>query len=936
MNSNRRINQPPLEDIESDDLLSTHGFVSSTFTSDLNEMEKTNFRDYYNTRTSGAAHAATAPDNMTVKKDTRKIIKTERKTIISIDTRDRDENAFPEPNHVKMAFGKSFYNVKEIKLVSTEFPNTDQVIRDVPVEIRNNRISWENAEDADLGVYGSISISTTVPDTVDISISDFYFNRHIIPDDYFVTIYECSFAPLDGKRIAVVVSDTLIRIPFKGGVVGAQTAKIDIGHPNYTVDLTPGNYSIKTLSEEFERRMNLVKRRNGNSNLFHFFKVQVDLSTDIMTFSSYVMTQLTSDPIIATLGSSDIRVFLFSHGYKVGDTFLITGTKTTGGINQSVLDGLFVVKEVINMNLFVYEVNDRANENKSGGGFTVKLGRPDDFRILFLTGKSLVVGNIGFPGEDSSQSIEASDPFLTKTLQISNAVIIGDYIRFTTTIPHLLKSAVSVPISAISTNGEITTTVPHRISDLTSVEIADTDSVPKIQGIFAVTVTGNFTFTLKNATIGQVGTTGVVKHSGDRINLTNFKTSPKISNIGGFTVENATNSEFDIRVGISYIDPSSISKTTIGTGQVLVTHPNHGFKQITAIQPGSVPGRARITVSTRHNLYGRKYLAVVINSFTSSTADVSFPGPHSLVTSDRISITNTGIPALNADFFVQRVDNSTVRINTFLGEFGEMIGDVHVGDSVVFNGTDSTPNLVVASDGSVRFKVINVNSEYQFDIETGFDITAPGTQGIVGRENSVSFGRITSSEPGKSDLGGIPLILLNKMYHRVSEIRDDDHYLIRIPQNFASRTVQSGGSGAVVSSKRQGFKVSQANTFNGNGDGILFRSISLEGENYVLLISPNLSTVHAVGGDLLGDIFAKILLSEPPGVMMFNSFITAAKEFNPPLSFLDGIEFEVKRADGYYYNFNRTNFSISIAITESVDRIRDSYISSQTGVSDLY
>jgi hypothetical protein len=648
------------------------------------------------------------------------------------------------------------------------------------------------------------------------------------------------------------------------------------------------------------------------------------------------MTQLTSDPIIATLGSSDIRVFLFSHGYKVGDTFLITGTKTTGGINQSVLDGLFVVKEVINMNLFVYEVNDRANENKSGGGFTVKLGRPDDFRILFLTGKSLVVGNIGFPGEDSSQSIEASDPFLTKTLQISNAVIIGDYIRFTTTIPHLLKSAVSVPISAISTNGEITTTVPHRISDLTSVEIADTDSVPKIQGIFAVTVTGNFTFTLKNATIGQAGTTGVVKHSGDRINLTNFKTSPKISNIGGFTVENATNSEFDIRVGISYIDPSSISKTTIGTGQVLVTHPNHGFKQITAIQPGSVPGRARITVSTRHNLYGRKYLAVVINSFTSSTADVSFPGPHSLVTSDRISITNTGIPALNADFFVQRVDNSTVRINTFLGEFGEMIGDVHVGDSVVFNGTDSTPNLVVASDGSVRFKVINVNSEYQFDIETGFDITAPGTQGIVGRENSVSFGRITSSEPGKSDLGGIPLILLNKMYHRVSEIRDDDHYLIRIPQNFASRTVQSGGSGAVVSSKRQGFKVSQANTFNGNGDGILFRSISLEGENYVLLISPNLSTVHAVGGDLLGDIFAKILLSEPPGVMMFNSFITAAKEFNPPLSFLDGIEFEVKRADGYYYNFNRTNFSISIAITESVDRIRDSYISSQTGVSDLY
>lgn len=925
----RRSNQRGLEHIENDDLLSTNVFVPGTTTEDLNHFQKQNFRKYYDERQEKPLRAN---GSLVVNKNSDNIIKTERETIISIDTKDRNHDAFPNPNSVSMPFGKSFYNVKKIELVSTEFPNTDQVIRDVPVEIRNNRISWENLEDNDLGIYEEIPLVTTVPDTVDIVIEDYNFLSQLPKENYFITIYECSYPELNGKRLATIVDNTTIRIPFKGGILSPETAKVDVGIPNYTVDLTPGNYSIKTLSEEFQRRMNLVKRRNGNSALFHFFTVDVDLSTDIMTFSSYITKQLPSDPIQTISASGDIQVSSLSHGYKVGDMVLITGAKSVGGIDAVTLNGLFMVKEVLGLDIFVYEVNDRANEARSGGGFTVKTGRPSDFRLLFLSGKSLVVQNTGFPNEDSSVSIAEDNPIETNILQISNAVNIGDYIKFTTTQPHSLKPCTVVEITSITADGEVTTSTPHDLFDTTTVELSDTDTTPKIKGLFSVIATGNFTFKIKNVNISAPGTTGFVKHSGDRINLYNFKTSPRL-NLDGFSVENTTSNEFEIRANVSYIDENSIKNTTVGLGQLVITHPNHGFNEIVSIQQGSAAGRVLVTTKTKHGLQGIKYLNRTIQSVSGSIVDIVIPG-HSLITSDVIRVNSS---TLSGEYFIERVDDDTIRINPRLGNIPASTGDVHVGDLVTFNDTDSIPSMSLNGNRSPKFQVISQGfPDNQFEVEAGFSITTQGTRGIVGRENKVCLNRVISPEPKSSVFAGIPLNLINGKYHRISELIDENKYIIRLFQNFSNQSVKSGGSSVVVSSKFHGEKVFQSNTSNGSRTGVLFRSISLEGENYVMLTSPNLNTVHSAGSEFQDDVFAKILLSEPPGVMMFNSFISAPKEFNPPLASINGLSFEIRRQDGYLYNFNNTDFSMSLSIVESVDRIKNSYVSSQTGLSELY
>lgn len=68
----------------------------------------------------------------------------ERRTLINVDSRDRNKKLYLEANKFKIFLG-NYYNVKQIKLVSMEFPNTNAVINN-----NNNKIYWRNKEDINL------------------------------------------------------------------------------------------------------------------------------------------------------------------------------------------------------------------------------------------------------------------------------------------------------------------------------------------------------------------------------------------------------------------------------------------------------------------------------------------------------------------------------------------------------------------------------------------------------------------------------------------------------------------------------------------------------------------------------------------------------------------------------------------------------------------
>jgi hypothetical protein len=56
---------------------------------------------------------------------------------------------YPDNNNYKISLNKTFYNVSKIKLISTEFPNTEKTIKDYPLVKQNNLLFWQTLNNAD-------------------------------------------------------------------------------------------------------------------------------------------------------------------------------------------------------------------------------------------------------------------------------------------------------------------------------------------------------------------------------------------------------------------------------------------------------------------------------------------------------------------------------------------------------------------------------------------------------------------------------------------------------------------------------------------------------------------------------------------------------------------------------------------------------------------
>jgi hypothetical protein len=56
---------------------------------------------------------------------------------------------YPNNNNYIISLNKTFYNVTKIKLISTEFPNTEKIIKDRPLSRQNNLLYWQILSDND-------------------------------------------------------------------------------------------------------------------------------------------------------------------------------------------------------------------------------------------------------------------------------------------------------------------------------------------------------------------------------------------------------------------------------------------------------------------------------------------------------------------------------------------------------------------------------------------------------------------------------------------------------------------------------------------------------------------------------------------------------------------------------------------------------------------
>lgn len=100
-------------------------------------------------------------------------------------------SGYPYPDYYKVDLKKTYYKVKKIRLVSTEIPNTEMLIKNVPTNLKNNVLYWQIQDDGD-NVY-SINITPgnydhdSLRDELITKISTIkrVFGNYITKDNYY-------------------------------------------------------------------------------------------------------------------------------------------------------------------------------------------------------------------------------------------------------------------------------------------------------------------------------------------------------------------------------------------------------------------------------------------------------------------------------------------------------------------------------------------------------------------------------------------------------------------------------------------------------------------------------------------------------------------------------------------------------------------------------
>lgn len=881
--------------LDENDLLSTNVFIPKPeLNTNLPDEEVDEFRSFYkktlikeqqdkiisdtskintiiNVNDIGDEQVGLAPKNNPVLRKQREV-----KTFINVDSRDRDKIVYPKPNNFKIFMGKSFYNVKTIKLAQMEFPNTNAVIN------TNNRyIYWRNQEDIDL---------------------------------------DC--------------------ITIKNGVSA---------YPIYSAALKIGSYTTSSLQTEIVKQLNNVRRLQGTIQgtaevgVYHYFVASLNINTDIVSFTSLILKQLANNPFSVTINTGLITVTLNNHGYTDFEQIYITGSNTIAGISSSLINGFQTIR-VISTNTFTFQVIVNAGSTVVGGGNTVKTGKEAPIQLLFgghITSSNTVAQNIGYPLEDSSQLIYTNISAIENLYEMT----------IVTTTPHLLNSS---DIGSLLSIGFYDGFIFTSYQNLT-VQIYNVDSTTKISvQINDYTLPADLTNNILSSEWIQLGTNVPIQVS----SYSNYDTSL-------FMVTTETDHNYsvsDIRNLITLYDTvnSNITNDSDYDG-------SYELLQIPSSTQIVLPGvlidsKYSLGQIIRNNVLTTHTAIITSLTLFSSYTLITCSSPHKLKTGDTISLGNIELspkPLTYTNFIVQSTPtNNTLIINytissyilsntSYIGTGLITISFPSHGFNTLMDISQSTPlgpvtitttvphNLSIGN--TVRIMETNTSPNldkggYIITNATTYTITfSPGITltdiptvitGIIGMSNTFNLYNCTK-------IGGFSSLILNGITFTVRTVVDVNTFTFYIQNQYATSSA-IGVTSVYISSLLHGYLGTQTNT----KIGLLNRSINLEGENYCLLTSPQLSTMENTGS--VNNVFARISLDQAPGYVCF-SFLSNPKEYNSvPLNQLNELEFSCVNYDKSLYDFNDLDFSFVLEVTEVVDETIAFNISSRRGIQDTF
>jgi len=236
---------------------------------------------------------------------------------------DRIIQGYSDPNSYKMSLPVIFNHVTSIRLISTEFPNSQKVIRNNV----NNKIYWQNLDDGDY-IYS-------------LSIPSGHYNISTLK-----TAIEYQFNQVN--RISVIETTS-----YMASYKSTHYVTVDINISTDEVTLKP--------YKEYELIEPLV---GVNPDIQE--KESLDAYADGTRFN--------------------ISIQHANHGLIVGDIVTISGAITHMGLPDSVINGSHTISEIESRNQYTIKLpylNLESVRKNTKGGNTFTVRTHDVFRLLF-------------------------------------------------------------------------------------------------------------------------------------------------------------------------------------------------------------------------------------------------------------------------------------------------------------------------------------------------------------------------------------------------------------------------------------------------------------------------------------------------------------------------------------------------------------------------
>jgi len=158
-------------------------------------------------------------------------------------------DGYPDNNNYKISLNKTFYNVSKIKLISSEFPNTEKTIKDYPLSRQNNLFYWEILGNADYTYKvsitpGNYNISNLMSEIQKQIQKTKIFNYNITNSNSEIFEYDIFFK----VDITIDVNSSIFQINFYGEITAVNPLKITQDPTNkylYYLEVTQPNHLLQ-------------------------------------------------------------------------------------------------------------------------------------------------------------------------------------------------------------------------------------------------------------------------------------------------------------------------------------------------------------------------------------------------------------------------------------------------------------------------------------------------------------------------------------------------------------------------------------------------------------------------------------------------------------------------------------------------------------------